>query len=191
MSEASGNRPTVGRVTANDLRRAAEWADGVRGGAYRLSMKAPLPGGATGFGLEKIEADSGPADEIIIDTPVRVPNKLIPPTFTLTNPNTQKAIPIDTAKFDSIFWGEVSAEKFLVPYYVRFYSDAQMQTLRDAISSPTVVAIGHLYPTFFEEQLRTPEPWVLDVHPQWLTDPEFMPLSGWAAQRAVAPPPHS
>jgi len=182
MSDVSSDVRMTGRVTANDLRRAAEWADGVRGGEYRLSMNVKLAGGGTGFGLEKVGANPNPADEIIIETTIRVPNKVIPPTFYLINPTTGHQIPIDTAKFDSIFWGEVSAEKFLIPYYVRFYSDADMQKLRDAIAKPSVVAIGHMYPTFFEEEMLQPEPYVLDIDPLLFVATDFIPLSEWVKQ---------
>lgn len=173
MSDEVETTPPRNAITADDLRRVAEWADGVRGGEYRLSMNAPLPGGGTGFGLERIDGSSAPVDEIIISTPQRVPTKKSPPVFMLVDPATGENIRVDTQKHDAIFWGEVSAEKFLIPYYTRFLDDAGMQSLREAIADPDVIAIAHDYPTF------------IDVA---TSSRGFVPLSEWAKRDRSRPP---
>ncbi|WP_310571307.1 hypothetical protein [Gemmatimonas sp.] len=173
MSDEAENSPPRNVITADDLRRVAEWADGMRGGEYRLSMSAPLPGGGTGFGLERIEGSSDSVDELVISTPQRVPTKKSPPVFMLVDPATGEHIRVDTQKHDAIFWGEVSAEKFLIPYYTRFLDDAGMQSLREAIADPDVIAIAHDYPTF------------LDVA---TSGRGFEPLSEWAKRDRSRPP---
>lgn len=42
-------------------------------------------------------------------------------------------------------------EKFLIPYYARFNDEPQLAALRCAIANDAVVALSHLYPTFWEE----------------------------------------
>lgn len=173
MSDSAAETPARGTITADDLRRVAEWADGVRGGEYRLSMNAPLPGGGTGFGLERVDGNSTLSDEIIISTPRRVPTKKSPPVFMLVDPATGENIRVDTQKHDAIFWGEVSAEKFLIPYYTKFLDDAGMTSLREAIADPDVIAIAHDYPTF------------IDVA---TSSRGFLPLSEWAKRERSLPP---
>ena len=173
MSDSAAETPARGTITADDLRRVAEWADGVRGGEYRLSMNAPLPGGGTGFGLERVDGNSTLSDEIIISTPRRVPTKKSPPVFMLVDPATGENIRVDTQKHDAIFWGEVSAEKFLIPYYTKFLDEAGMKTLREAIADPDVIAIAHDYPTF------------IDVA---TSSRGFVSLSEWAKRERSLPP---
>ncbi|WP_411281688.1 hypothetical protein [Gemmatimonas sp.] len=154
-------------------------------------MNAPLPGGGTGFGLEKIGTNPTSADEIIISTPVRVSTKQTPPPFALVDPSTGNEILVDTTKFDAIFWGEVSAEKFLIPYYARFMDDAGMQALREAIADPNVVAIGHEYPTFVDVVAQIPELSILDPNQvERASGSAFIPLSEWATgdRRPPSPP---
>ena len=193
MSDSAAEIPARGTITADDLRRVAEWADGVRGGEYRLSMNAPLPGGGTGFGLERVDGNSSPADEISISTPRRVPNKKSPPVFMLVDPATGENIRVDTQKHDAIFWGEVSAEKFLIPYYTKFLDDAGMKTLREAIADPAADqpwsmlmfqrGQGLLTQISLIEYAADPAPWALPAFSGALYPPDAPPDQGARLRR--------
>ncbi|MBX9857310.1 MAG: hypothetical protein K2Y26_17400 [Gemmatimonadaceae bacterium] len=138
-------------VTANDLRRVAEAADGLRGTTYTLSANAPLRDGGTGLGLVPVDPKAPTAPgEIRVVTPLKAPGKPRPKAVYVQHPGTGEMIYIDTEKFDAVFWGEAAIEKFLVPYYVRFQSEGFMQTLREAITNEEIIAIAHEYPTNFD-----------------------------------------
>jgi hypothetical protein len=53
--------------------------------------------------------------------------------------------------FDSLFWTQSAIEKFVVPYYARIFTPTEMAKLRKAYTNENVVAIGHRYPTIYEE----------------------------------------
>lgn len=176
------------RLTANDLRRLAEAADGYRGEELELVEDDD--------GKLKIRRmKGGPSSShlpIRIITAKKAPNRRVPKSVVLTHPDGHPLKPLDTEHFDAVLWGEAAADKFLVPYYVRFYSEDEMERLRTAIRNDKVLALAHIYPTIYvelEEQLRAilekhgirDEIWVLPDHVAPAFPMGFMPLSYWLA----------
>lgn len=138
-------------LTSNQLRRMAEEADGQRGVELEIG---DIERGADGKLLPRLRravAGVKSANGIRILTPKLAPNRPIPSRVTLVSPNSDREIPINPLRYDAVFWGEASMEKFLIPYYVRFYDNVQLAALRTAIANETVIALAHLYPTFWEE----------------------------------------
>lgn len=167
--------------TANDLRRLAEAVDGMRDKQLRI--------GIVDGALVATEADIGTARDQEIWVHTSSTGKPKPTVVTLTHPNGHP-ITVSTAKFDCVYWGEAACEKFLVPYYIRFSSDAHMQALRKAILHPEVIAMAHTYPTR-TVGISTQDPVALT--PRGETAPELYvfsdgnglldgwePLSAWA-----------
>ncbi len=116
--ETRANVPVAGAVNANQLRRMAEWADGVRGKNFVISMDAKRPDGTFGFGLKPLADGEAPKEnEIPVHTTIQVPGKLEPAEVLLLRTTADpEPIKLPVREFDAVFWGEVSAEKFLVPY---------------------------------------------------------------------------
>lgn len=113
MSDSgSSPSPTYETVSANQLRRVAEWADGKRGEDFVLSMHAPLRDGTSGFGLRPLKAGEPPAPgDIAVRTDRRVKGKMKPREILVHHPNDSvRPIPVSVDVFDAIFWDEVSAE---------------------------------------------------------------------------------
>lgn len=54
-------------------------------------------------------------------------------------------------EFDSLFWTQSAVEKFLIPYYASIYSAEELDVLRQLSQDPSVLAIGHRYPTIYED----------------------------------------
>ncbi|MBL0890042.1 MAG: hypothetical protein IBJ19_05465 [Gemmatimonadaceae bacterium] len=176
--EPDSTTPSV-TVTANDLRRVAEAADGMRGATYTLSANAPLRDGGTGLGLVPVDPKAPTAPgEIRVTTPLKAPGKPRPKAVFVQHPGTGEMIYVDTEKFDAVFWGEAAIEKFLVPYYVRFQSEGFMQTLREAITNEEIIAVAHEWPSFVDP--ITDHVLVLPAAGATLKG-QFVPLSEWLA----------
>lgn len=174
-------------IDANMLRRIAEAADGLRGKTLALSLEAPLRDGGTGFGLVEVDPASPPKpDEIRIHTPDATAKKQRPAAVLLKHPDTGALIELDTSAYDFVCWGAAAAEKFLVPYYVRFYSAREMQTLREAIAAEQVIAIAHEQPTFLD--VVTDRLLVLPAVGGATVEGRFVPLSEWLAAQAPTSP---
>ncbi len=179
--ETRANVPVAGAVNANQLRRMAEWADGVRGKNFVISMNAKRPDGTFGLGLKPLADGEAPKEnEIPVHTEVAVKNKLVPREIVVRHPDANVApILVPVGEYDALLWGEVSAEKFLVPYYVRFFSDEQMAKLRTAISSTSVIAFLHTYPTDFLTMDTRIEPKLLVADVHGFVEGGFISLSDW------------
>lgn len=136
------------RLTANELRRLAEAADGMRGGVCELAFDGP--GRARIRQLKPEEVGQVPAGAILVETAKKARNRQVPVSAVLNVAEGQNPEPLRGDKYDLVLWGEAAAEKFLVPYYVRFYNDDEMAKLRAAIADDDVLAIAHIYPTFWE-----------------------------------------
>lgn len=176
--EPDSTTPSV-TVTANDLRRVAEAADGMRGATYTLSANAPLRDGGTGLGLVPVDPKAPTAPgEIRVTTPLKAPGKPRPKAVFVQHPGTGEMIYVDTEKFDAVFWGEAAIEKFLVPYYVRFQSEGFMQTLREAITNEEIIAVAHEFPSIVDP--ITDHVLVLPADGA-LLDGKFVPLREWIA----------
>lgn len=133
-------------LTANQLRRLAEWADGVRGVTLQMVVDDQ------GARLEQVrDFDEVPPGTVLISTESRNPNRKIPARVDVIKPSTGKPHSLDTKRFDAVCWSEAALEKFFVPYYVRFYSEEEFAKLRNAFSTGEVIAVAHIYPTFWED----------------------------------------
>ena len=64
---------------------------------------------------------------------------------------------------------------------MRFLDAAQMEKLHQAIASPTVIAIAHVYPTFFDTVESTIQPALLVATTHGFVDNGFVRLSEWTA----------
>jgi hypothetical protein len=173
-------------VDANMLRRIAEAADGLRGRTLALSLKAPLRDGGTGFGLVEVDPTSPPQPgEIRVRTPPGPGDAMRPAAVLLKHPRTGALIEVDTSRYDLVCWGAAAAEKFLLPYYGRFSSARDLQTLREAIDSEEIIAIAHEQPTFFD--VVTDRLLVLPAAGPTI-EGRFVPLSDWLAAQPPARP---
>jgi hypothetical protein len=173
-------------VDANMLRRIAEAADGLRGRTLALSLKAPLRDGGIGFGLVEVDPASPPEPgEIRVQTPPGPGDAMRPAAVLLKHPRTGALIEVDTSRYDLVCWGAAAAEKFLLPYYGRFSSARELQTLREAIDSEEIMAIAHEQPTFFD--VVTDRLLVLPAGGPTI-EGRFVPLSDWLAAQPPARP---
>lgn len=160
-------------LTANELRRLAEHADGCRGGLMEITGEKP--GGSIRRIGSSMQAKPG---AIIVQTPFKNPARPLPLRVEVVR---QAGAPstLDPNHFDSVFWGEAAMEKFLVPYYIRF-SDDDVEKIREAIRSQDVIALAHVYPTFYE--LFKDTVFVLSDDPTF-SDSGFIPLTDWLSRR--------
>jgi hypothetical protein len=181
----------IATFTANDLRRLAEAVDGMRDKDLIIVIEGHKLVARENLGAEQIPG------AIHVHT---VGHKKQKPTkVTLRHPRKPKKIKVDTDVFDCVFWGEAACHKFLIPYYVRFYSDAQMQKLRNAISNDDVIAIAHAYPTR-DVEIRNEDPTLPPLIPdapstnglyvlgsrtdtESFLDEDWEPFSAWAARQ--------
>lgn len=133
-------------ITANQLRRLAEWADGVRGETLQLIVDEE------GARVEKVtDIDAVPPGAILLSTVDRNPLRKVPKYVDVIKPSTGVAHRLDTSVYDAVCWSEAALEKFMLPYYVRFYSRKDFDTLRNAFCQGAVIAVAHIYPTFWED----------------------------------------
>ncbi len=177
--------------TANELRRLAEAVDGMRDKDLIVVIEGDKLVARERIGAEQV------AGAIHVHTASH--KKLKPEEVKLTHPKTRKRINVKTGVFDCVFWGEAACHKFLIPYYVRFYSDAQMQKLRNAISNDDVIAIAHAYPTR-DVEIRNEDPTLPPLIPdapsanglyvlgsrsdaENFLDEDWEPFSAWAARQ--------
>jgi len=66
------------------------------------------------------------------------------PVFPPTETNNGPAV-------DSLFWTQSAVFKFMIPYYVPFLKPERLEQLKDFAANPAIVAIGHRYPTEYDE----------------------------------------
>jgi hypothetical protein len=132
---------TAGAVNANDLRRVAETADGLRG--KRLGLIVDDKGYVDAIPLENVKA--GQQVLLEVETPLVGPGipgdarTLITFRGITYGPGTD----LDTA--DAVFTSQAAVEKFVLPYYVRFRSGAELQELQDKLfKDKDVIAAVHL-----------------------------------------------
>jgi hypothetical protein len=148
---AGGSAEQMLTLTANQLRQLAEQADGQRGVELELGDMIRQPDGSTTPSLRPAGTGGDGARSIRILTPLLASNRRLPAAVTLTSPTSGKLISIDPKRYDALFWGEAAMEKFLIPYYARFNDERQLAALRSAIANDAILALSHLYPTFWEE----------------------------------------
>lgn len=151
-------------VTANDLRRLAERADGLRERDWRIVLGA----GEEKLVLEPAGDESGWPNVIVRTEPaveVDSMNKVVPDMTGMGSAEEvelywSKSKPpvllvgdaVDGMKGDSVFWSQAAVEKFLIPYYTRFLSDKKLLELRTLSRDRTVIALIHREPTIYESR---------------------------------------
>lgn len=154
--------PEPTRVTANDLRRLAEKADGLRKQPLHLAVnsdgKVDLVSNAKGLkAWDEVSVETWPAKET--DEKGNHGDYTgmgTAPEVELYWKEGESPILLvgdltDGLRGDSVFWSQAAVEKFLIPYYTRFLDDANLLKLRRFSRKSTVVAIVHREPTIYEE----------------------------------------
>lgn len=126
-------------LTANELRKLAEAADGIRDKTAYVVWSGDEP-------QVKTKLDDG--DELIVecktrnDTKARAAFKSIMLDPPLIDAN-GKPIEHIADKYDAMFWSEAAVEKFVIPYYARFKSPQDLVRIRDAFIHPATIAVIH------------------------------------------------
>lgn len=140
-------------LTASELRRLAEAADGIR------DQTAYVVWGTNGPEV-KTRLEKG--DELIVECetssevkarPVFKSIALDPPIVDSEgNPVTHVE-----AKYDAMFWSEAAVEKFVIPYYARFMTPDDLVRIMTAFNHPASIAMIHppLSDAQFVTSLRT------------------------------------
>ena len=150
-------------TTANDLRKAAEYADGHRNEEIFLVYRPARIPGDDREGVIAVRKPHG-NDKVYcsLKTPFKAPGSkmsLTPMNYiearsgflVWKNLADRPRTPDDEPKwnFDSLFWSEAAIEKFLVPYYASFFSEEEMRWLYRAYTDKDVYALGHRVPTVY------------------------------------------
>jgi len=134
-------------LSASYLRRLAEHADGLRGkGPHRVGRKSdndlPEIGNFTEEKtLFEVYTKLYGEHDMTPPSSVEVSGK---PVFPPNQTNNQPAV-------DSLFWTQSAVFKFLIPYYVPFLDPAHLEELKGFSANKDILAIGHRYPTDYDE----------------------------------------
>jgi hypothetical protein len=126
-------------LTANELRKLAEAADGIRDKTAYVVWSGDEP-------QVKTKLDDG--DELIVECETRNDAKkrasftsiVLDPPLIDADGNAIKNI---ADKYDAMFWSEAAVEKFAIPYYARFTSPQDLARMLDAFNHPTTLAMMH------------------------------------------------
>lgn len=126
-------------LTASDLRRLAEAADGIR------DQPAYVVWGARGA---EVKTTLGKDDELIVECETRsdVPSRPKFKSITVDPPFVDregKPIANIEEKYDAMFWSEAAVEKFVIPYYARFNSAQHIARIMKAFNHPASMAMIH------------------------------------------------
>ena len=123
--------------TANDLRRLAEAADGMRGETVCLVD--------AGKYFDVVPShDVGDKPVILSMLTPNDGSNLQGATFTISHGGVEYTNP----NVDAIFLSQSAVEKFLLPYYARFQTPRELEQIRDRLyHTPGVVAAVHEFPT--------------------------------------------
>lgn len=132
------------RPTANDLRRLAESADGTRG----VDLAVVLEGGKLKV-VPKVQTSS-PLFDVRTEFDASGPGLRGGAELQLNYGGHSQTIP-PTA--DALFITQSAVEKFVLPYYVRFRSPAELVRSRQEFFAADVIGVCHL-PGSVEETIR-------------------------------------
>jgi hypothetical protein len=137
MSETQGE-PTGEPISASELRRLAETADGLRNRDLVLVRREghvilinAADKVATDDHLVTLRTDDeiDPASRPAFDLELQIENG---PSLSLRN------------TYDAAFWSESAIDKFVLPYYARYMSPARLRSLRERIASdPAMIMLPH------------------------------------------------
>lgn len=126
-------------ITANELRKLAEAADGIRDEPAFLVWRDGIP---------KITRRVESSDELIMEcrTPASAPRRPSFKSIHLDPPMVDQAqvpVPDIATRFDAMFWSDSAFEKFAVPYYARISTQNELERIRAAFYSSTTFAMIH------------------------------------------------
>ena len=140
-TDAVDNRPTL---TANELRWLAEAADGTREKQLALVINSDGK-------VDVVAADATGNDVVLLNLKTTTRGPGIPGDAkarvqwhgrTYGGPTTL------LEKADAVFLTQSAVEKFLLPYYMRFRSGAQVQALENALyNDPRAIIAFHIPPS--------------------------------------------
>lgn len=128
-------------ITAGELRRLAETADGARSRDLVLIWDCDTKS----YAIVASELAGANPKLLDIKTTERVPARTrvngVQIHVNGLEPNTL------TPEYDALFWSESSVEKFVIPYYSRMLEQADMIELWKAHLDEKVYAFGHVWPS--------------------------------------------
>jgi len=134
-------------VTANQLRWLGEEADGKRGTDYVVVWRGTDDKATLGVAeAGKLKADERVAESIKVRTNLEGPGLLGDCTIQLF----YNGAPIDVKGADAIFITQSSFEKFVIPYYTRFMSPAQIAGMKHNYFADGYIAVAHFPPSIHQ-----------------------------------------
>jgi len=170
------NPPTTAApvVDASTLRKLAESADGQRD--EDLAIFWDTTNGV--YRVAKRDANIGPKIIDVRTAMLQPGRQVIPDMVQLKHADgTLHALqPI----YDAIFWSESSIEKFVIPYYTRLLTQAELAALWRAHASADVYAILHMEPSIYETYTGLETLHLLVRAPGFARVTDIVPLSQWA-----------
>lgn len=126
-------------VTANQLRWAAEKADGTRETEFAL-----VPDESAGITLVPLDDPRAKQGIVHVKTPLGGNGGLLGDAKVEV---TYGDKPIDVFGADALFLTQSAVEKFVLPYYTRFKEPAEIQVLKDKLFDADVVIAAHVPPS--------------------------------------------
>lgn len=164
-------------LTAGALRRLAEAADGQRDRDLALFWNA------TDHHYVVAERTAAAGTKIAdIRTDSLAPARQVIPEMVQLKHRDGQVLPLD-AIYDAAFWSESSIEKFVIPYYARLYSQAELADLWAAHADPTVLALLHMEPSIYEEYDGADPLHVMVLAPGLARGTEIIPFREWRRRR--------
>lgn len=131
-------------INANDLRRLAETADGMRGVDVALIVrnKVPMvvtaggeqPGDTVCFSMRTTDLNPAAERPDVVHVHLPIENKTI---------DLPSESPDDSKKYDALFWSESAIFKFVMPYYSHEMTPAEYTAMAKNLTDPSVVAAAH------------------------------------------------
>lgn len=127
-------------LSANELRRLAEAVDGMRDQPAYIVWGANGPEVKTGIGRGDDVMAECETSNVVRERPRFTSITVAPPVVDDSGtPVTDIA-----SRYDAMFWTEAAVEKFVLPYYLRFLTPADVDVIRVLFNRPLVYAIAHL-----------------------------------------------
>lgn len=126
-------------LSANELRRLAEAVDGIR------DTKAYVVWGANG---PEVKTSVAAGDDVIAECETNnvVGNRPRFRSIGIDPPLVDRSgRPVKdlASHYDAMFWSEPAVEKFVLPYYLRFHTPAEVDAIRSAFNHVSVYAVIH------------------------------------------------
>jgi hypothetical protein len=137
--------PPTTTLTANQLRWLAEKADGLRGDDEPLALVA---GGELGVDIVREKDLAGREPIFDVRTPKKGDGVPGDATIQIVHNGTVYSARTKFGECDAVFVTQSAVEKFLLPYYMRFKTGAEVQQLQDWLfKNPLVLAGAHVSPS--------------------------------------------